>query len=158
MPRLIYVLLAAGALSCSACGGGSEPSNPMQPSPIPSPAPSPAPAPSPSPALQPTFSSIRTQVFQVWCSACHSAVGRVPEAGLRLDANAPYDGLVNAPSSGKPGAIRVVPGSPDNSYLIHKLEGRFDIVGSRMPLGGPFLPQADVDVIRAWIAQGAPNN
>jgi hypothetical protein len=65
---------------------------------------------------------------------------------------------VNAHSTGKSGAVRVVPGDPSGSYLIHKLEGRSDIVGSRMPAGGPFLAQTDIDVIRAWIAQGAPNN
>jgi hypothetical protein len=98
------------------------------------------------------------QVFQVWCSACHSGVGRPPDGGIRLDANTPYGELVNAPSVGKPAAIRVVPGNPDGSYLVHKLEGRSDIVGSRMPFGGPVLPQADVDVIRRWIADGASNN
>ena len=36
--------------------------------------------------------------------------------------------------------------------------GRPDIIGSRMPVGGPFLAQTDIDVIRTWIAQGAPNN
>ena len=108
--------------------------------------------------MQPTFSSIRTQVFQVWCSACHTTAGRAPEAGLSLDANVAYQSLVNVQSVGKPGAIRVVPGDPNASYLIHKLEGRSDIAGSRMPLGGPFVPQADIDVIRTWIAQGAANN
>ena len=94
----------------------------------------------------------------MWCTACHTNVGRAPEGGLRLDASVAYAQLVNVPSSGKAGAVRVVPGNPDGSYLIQKLEGRTDIAGSRMPLGGPFLPQADIDVIRAWIAQGAPNN
>lgn len=119
----------------------------MQPSPTPT-----------TPALQPTFSSIRTQVFQVWCVACHSGVGRVPDGGFRLDANVAYGELVNAQSSDKAAAVRVVPGNPNDSYLIQKLEGRSDIVGGRMPLGGPFLSQADIDVIRAWIAQGAQNN
>jgi len=65
---------------------------------------------------------------------------------------------VNAQSTGKRSAVRVVPGDPHGSYLIHKLEGRSDIIDSRMPLGGPFLTQTDIDVIRTWIAQGAPNN
>jgi hypothetical protein len=85
-------------------------------------------------------------------------VGRAPEGGLRLDASVAYGQIVNVPSTGKPSAVRVVPGNPDGSYLIQKLEGRADIAGSRMPFGGPFLQQSDVDVIRAWIAQGAPNN
>jgi mono/diheme cytochrome c family protein len=108
--------------------------------------------------LQPTFSNIRTQVFQVWCGACHTSAGRAPEAGLSLDAAAAYQSLVNVASNGKPGAVRVVPGDPASSYLIHKLEGRSDIAGERMPLGGPFLAQSDIDVIRTWISQGAANN
>ena len=133
---------------------------PIQPSPIPSPTPmpTPTPTPAPTPALQPTFSSIRTQILQVWCVGCHSGAGRVPDGGLRLDANVAYNELVNAQSAGKPGAVRVVPGDPNGSYLIQKLEGRSDIIGSRMPVGGPFLPQTDIEVIRSWIAQGAPNN
>jgi hypothetical protein len=112
----------------------------------------------PATPLQPTFSSIRTQIFQTWCVGCHAGIGRVPDGGLRLDADAAYGALVNAPSTGKPAAVRVVPGDPNGSYLIHKLEGRSDIVGSRMPDGGPFLVQTDIDVIRTWIVQGAPNN
>jgi hypothetical protein len=48
---------------------------------------------------------------------------------------------VNAQSTGKPAAVRVVPGDPNGSYLIHKLEGRSDIIGSRMPVGTPFKLQ-----------------
>lgn len=69
-----------------------------------------------------------------------------------------YGELVNVQSAGKSSAVRVVPGNSTDSYLIQKLEGRSDIVGSRMPQGGPFLSQADIDVIRTWIAQGAQNN
>ena len=80
------------------------------------------------------------------------------DGGLRLDGNAAYDALVNARSVGKSGAIRVIPGDPNGSYLVHKLEGRSDIAGSRMPFGGPFLAETDMNVIRTWITQGAPNN
>ena len=157
MTRLVF-LLAIGAFTWMACGGGgSGTASPVQPSPMPSPAPAPAPTPASTP-LQPTFSSLRTQIFQVWCAGCHSGVGRPPDGGIRLDANAAHADLVNARSVGKPAAVRVIPGDPNNSYLVHKLEGRADIVGSRMPFGGPFLPQADVDVIRMWIARGAAND
>jgi hypothetical protein len=36
------------------------------------------------------------------------------------------------------------------------LEGSADIVGARMPLGGPFLSQEQIDQVRSWIANGAP--
>ena len=163
MTKLIHALLAAGAVTFMACGGGGyETPSPVQPSPVasatPTPAPAPTPTPTPGPALQPTFSSINTQVLQVWCIGCHSGVGRPPDGGLRLDSSAAYGELVNARSIGKPSAVRVVPGDPNSSYLIHKLEGRSDIIGDRMPFGGPSLAQTDVDVIRTSITRGAQNN
>jgi hypothetical protein len=55
--------------------------------------------------------------------------------------------------------VRVIPGDPENSYLIHKLEGRPDIVGARMPLpSGPYLSDGQMRIIRRWIEIGAPNN
>ena len=117
---------------------------------------SPVPQP-PTAGLQPTFSSIRAQIFQVWCVVCHTSAG-TPQGSLSLDAPIAYQNLVTVRSVGKPAAVRVVPGDPGKSYLIQKLEGRADIVGDRMPLGGPYLSQSDIDVIRAWISQGAPNN
>jgi hypothetical protein len=59
----------------------------------------------------------------------------------------------------KAGAVLVVPGSPDESYMIHKLEGRSDIVGQRMPrTTGPFLTDGQVSIIRRWIELGAQND
>jgi hypothetical protein len=49
----------------------------------------------------------------------------------------------------------VIPGDPDHSLLIQKLEGT-QTVGQRMPRGGPFLDQSTIDVIRQWITNGAP--
>ena len=49
---------------------------------------------------------------------------------------------------------RVNAGNPNQSYLIHKLEGT-QTVGVRMPQGGPFLDQATIDQVRAWIQAGA---
>jgi len=54
--------------------------------------------------------------------------------------------------------MRVKPNDADNSYIIHKLEGASDINGQRMPLGGPFLDQATIDMVKAWINAGALNN
>jgi hypothetical protein len=143
--RVHTAIVISIAVVLSSCGGYNSP---MQPSPNPS----------PTPTLQPTFSSISTQVFEGACVNCHNAVGAAFAGGLRLDAGQAYNQLVNTPSTGKPAALRVIPGNASDSYLIHKLEGRSDIVGNRMPLGGSALPQADIDVIRTWIAQGAQNN
>ena len=53
----------------------------------------------------------------------------------------------------------MAPGDPENSYLIHKLEGRPGIVGVRMPRGtGPFLTAGQITIIRRWIELGAHND
>src|SRR5690606_7971360 len=102
--------------------------------------------------LQPTFASIQENVFTPICTACHT--GAAAPQGLRLDEANSYGLLVGVPSTEVPSLMRVEPGDPDNSYLIQKLEGTA-AVGGRMPLNGTPLPQADIDVIRQWITEGA---
>jgi hypothetical protein len=53
-----------------------------------------------------------------------------------------------------PSILRVVPGDPNNSYIIQKLEGHA-AVGAQMPFGGPPLDAAVIAVIRQWITDGA---
>ena len=98
------------------------------------------------------FASIQQHVFTPICTVCHAGAG-APQ-GLRLDAANSYDLLVGVPSNEVPGLQRVKPGDPEASYLIQKLEGHAS-VGARMPLGGPYLEQATIDVIRQWITDGA---
>jgi hypothetical protein len=121
----------------------------------------------PTPDLAPTFSSIQRTIFtatdsagRAACTNCHTTQGgRIPPAGMDLGSPNAHAQLVNVASNVKPGAIRVIPGDPENSYLIHKLEGRSGIVGLRMPrLGPPFLTDGQVLVIKRWIELGAPNN
>src|SRR4051812_22841977 len=80
----------------------------------------------PTPSLEPTFASIQREIFETTdsagrtaCVTCHTTTGRNPSGGLNLNHDVAYDQLVGAPSRGKPGAMRIVPGSPDNSYIIH---------------------------------------
>jgi hypothetical protein len=118
----------------------------------------------PTPDLEPTFSSIQRDIFNSTdaagrrsCTGCHG--GTAPAAGLSLADGSSYGLLVNVASRNKPGAIRVIPGDPDGSYLVQKLEGTPGIVGERMPrTGGPFLTPGQMLIIRRWIALGAPNN
>lgn len=60
--------------------------------------------------------------------------------------------LVGVASDQDAGVQRVNPGNPDISYLIQKLEGTAG--GAQMPPNNA-LPQADIDVIRQWIMDGA---
>jgi len=119
----------------------------------------------PTPDLQPTFASVQTNVFEKTDSAgrpacvnCHTNTGRTPSGGMNLNHDVAYDQLVNVASTRKPGAIRVIPGDPDNSYIIHKIEGASDIAGVRMPQRGPYLTDGQILIIRRWIAIGAPRN
>ena len=121
----------------------------------------------PTPDLAPTFSSVQSTIFsssdpsgRLACIQCHTDQGgRVPPAGIVLLEGRAYQSLVGRPSTGKPGAVLVIPGDPDNSYLVKKLEGASDIVGLRMPRNnGPFLTEGQMLVIRRWIRDGAANN
>ena len=118
-----------------------------------------------TPNLQPTLSSIQREIFDTTdsagrqaCTNCHTDAGRTPPAGMVLRPGVAHSNLVGAASSGKPGAIRVIPGDPENSYLIHKLEGRPGIVGTPMPRGNALLSAGQILVIRRWIERGAPND
>jgi hypothetical protein len=102
--------------------------------------------------LAPSFDSIQANVFEQVCEHCHA--GANAPAGLRLDAANSYAMLVGVASVERPAILRVAPGDPSNSYLIQKLEGTA-AVGERMPAGLPALPQADIDIIRQWITDGA---
>jgi len=120
----------------------------------------------PTPNLTPTYSSIQQEIFnttdasgRLACITCHTDNGRTPAGGLVLLEGRSYQALVSQPSRFKAGAIFVVPGDPDASYLIHKLEGAADIAGSRMPRGtGPFLTSGQMQIIRRWIELGAKND
>jgi hypothetical protein len=123
----------------------------------------------PTPNLEPTFSSIQRDIFDTTdssgrtaCTQCHtSAGGRAAAAGLDLTSAVSYSRLVGVASIQRPGLLRVNPGDPDSSYLVHKLEGppRWDIVGVRMPRGtGPYVSEGQMLVLRRWIALGARND
>ncbi len=130
--------LSIGLSGCAGNGEGlDETGRPMDNGPLP---------------LVPTFASIQQNVFTPICTTCHA--GASAPLGLRLDEASSYAALVNAASVEVPVLRRVLPGDPDASYLIQKLEGRA-AVGSTMPLGQAPLPAATIAVIRQWIAQGA---
>jgi hypothetical protein len=98
------------------------------------------------------FSQIQESVFAAFCIQCHQ--GAAAPLGLRLDGGNSYAMLVGVASAQVPVLLRVEPGAPADSYLVRKLEGNA-AVGGRMPLGGPPLPAASLDLVREWIAAGA---
>ncbi len=116
----------------------------------------------PTPDLTPSFSSIQRDIFEAAdssgrpaCSSCHNPNGGAfRSVGLDLSTSGSYDSLVGVASRQK-GLPRVAPGDPENSYLIHKLEGRTDIIGTRMPTRGPYLSEGQIAIVRRWIQLGA---
>lgn len=108
----------------------------------------------PPPAIGPVFSDIQSAVFTPTCATAGCHAGAAAPQGLRLDETSSYGLLVNVPSSEVPSILRVLPGDPDGSYLVQKLEGTA-AAGARMPLGRPPLAQSTIDVIRQWIIEGA---
>lgn len=118
----------------------------------------------PTPDLEPTFSSIQRDVFNAKdssgrpaCIACHNANGARFTGNLSLVEGISYQSLVGVASTGKAGAVRVVPGNPDASYLLNKVLGA-NIVGDRMPRLGPYLSDGQIRIIRRWIELGAKND
>jgi hypothetical protein len=120
----------------------------------------------PTPNLTPTFSRIQADIFEasdsagrVSCVSCHRPAAFAFVGRLDLSNAVAYDQLVNVPSANKPGAIRVIPFDPENSYLVHKVEGRQGIFGNRMPNNGPpFLTNGQIQILKRWIENGAPRD
>lgn len=139
LTRSVLVLLVVGAAAC-----GSD--SPTAPTPTPTPTPG---------GLTATLSSIQSEVFDASCIGHHG--DHATEADLDLTAGQSYSNLVNVRSI-QVALYLVEPNDAENSYLIHKLDGRAGIEEDRMPVGGPFLSQADIDVIKQWINAGAQNN
>jgi len=104
-------------------------------------------------SVTPDLQSIEDNVFTPICSKCH--IGASAPEGLELDAEHAYQDLVGVPSAEDPSLLRVKPGDPDDSYIVHKIEGLPGIVGSQMPLGETPLPSSTIAAIRQWISDGA---
>lgn len=112
-------------------------------------------------SLTATLSSIQSEIFTPSCalSGCHSSTSA--QGGLSLANGEAFSNLVGVDSSEATSLKRVLASDPDNSYLINKLEGtQADVSGSgsQMPKNAAALSQADIDVIRLWITNGAENN
>ena len=141
--------IAIVLLALAACGAGSGEGLDQNGQPLTGSAP-------PVTGLAPTLASIQDNVFTVSCAVpgCHGGAGA--QQGLRLDPGFSAGSLINVASPRDPNLIRVVPGDPDASFLIQKLQGADGLLGDRMPDGGPYLTTATVNVIRQWIQDGAP--
>ena len=81
-------------------------------------------------------------IFQQSCLICHGPDGAYKET-LLIEHNA----LITENGS-------VVPGNPEASRLYKRLLGEG---GQLMPLGGPPLPDSQIETVKNWILAGAPD-
>ncbi|HET7710725.1 MAG TPA: hypothetical protein VFL80_02240 [Thermoanaerobaculia bacterium] len=114
-----------------------------------------------------TFTRVQREIFTPSCAVigCHDPIGR--QEGMVLSEGRAYASIVRVPSQQMPQLLRIDPadtftpgtggGPSSSSYLFRKIIGA-GITGDRMPQGGPFLTQAQINLIRDWIRRGAPND
>ena len=104
----------------------------------------------------PTLSSVQSEVFNASCafSTCHAAPGA---SGLVLEDGSAWSALVTVESADNPGAILVIPGDANGSYLVQKLRGDAGIVGDEMPAGNP-LDAERIQLVVDWIDAGAADD
>jgi hypothetical protein len=139
-----------------ACGGSEPTDDPTPPPPPPAPPPQ-------LPAIEPKLSVIQVQVFERGCnySQCHGA-GQSEEA-LELAAGKAYEELINKVSQNAAaraeGRLLVVPGKPEESFLVTKLRTPLDEkYGAVMPRGTEGAKQNEITAIVEWIRRGALND
>lgn len=139
--RILPILLCSISLILVSCGGDDGNST------------GPEPPEEPEQDRAVSFSQDISPIFTGTCagSACHSAGNQ--ESGVDLSS---YDAALNSVGN-QYGTEVINPGNPDNSPLVDKIEENPEF-GTRMPQGLGPLNQADIDSIRAWIEDGAPNN
>jgi hypothetical protein len=138
------ILLATVTLAMAACTAGDGAGLDQNGQPIPT-----------NPVATSDFQQIQDTIFTPICTACH--IGANAPQGLRLDAANSYAMIVNVASSEVPGRMRLKPGHPDASYLVQKIQGTA-AQGVRMPANGPpYLARDQIDLVRRWVAAGAPS-
>ncbi|MBI4651229.1 hypothetical protein HY745_08105 [Candidatus Desantisbacteria bacterium] len=107
--------------------------------------------------LEPAFSSISKYFFSKKCTfyTCHSDVFSKKSGHLDLSPQNAYKDLVNKKSRLYPERFRVKPGEPENSVLMHRLEGSL-ICGPTVERSK--INKKEIDIVRQWIKEGAKNN
>lgn len=107
--------------------------------------------------LEPTFSSISKYFFSKKCAfyTCHSDAFSKKSGHLNLSPQNAYEDLVNKRSKLYPKRFRVKPIEPENSVLMHRLQGSLSC--------GPTVERSkinkeEIEIVRQWIKEGAKNN
>src|SRR5262245_8665916 len=111
----------------------------------------------PGPRDPVSFSADIQPILNARCVICHSPGGEADDEGIPQDLRAAsaFDDLVNQPSVQQSNLVLVVPGDAAASLLYLKVSQDNPPVGDPMPSGVMRLSPAQIELIRAWIEEGA---
>jgi len=149
------------ALALAGCGGAGAPADMAAPD-IALPPPLCSDPVPPDGGIPATFTNVQKVLDGNCLFSCHCC-----SAEVDLNAGHAWADLVGmtAPSTATPGDIAcgtlVVPGDATHSYLYQKLTLAKPCYGAQMPFsefGAASLPACEIDLVRRWIAAGAPND
>ena len=113
----------------------------------------------PTPGATVSFSQQIQPILTANCAICHQRGGFANVVGyeLLLDAENAYADLMSQRSIRDGNLAFVAPGDPDASYFFEKIASDAPQIGGRMPVGR-VLADADIELVRRWIAEGALDN
>lgn len=101
----------------------------------------------PEPTLEPTFTSIKRNVFEGKCVSCHTTGGEAEKVPLLN-----YAELLNSPRE------LVLPGNATESALILAVEATDDRQMPPKTSGLGHLSDREITIIKRWIQDGAQEN
>ncbi len=136
LAALVAIALTVG-LAAAGCGGSSG---------------------KPAKAVPVRFGQVEHVFAKYRCAACHPVVN----PSLNMRPGRAYASLVGVRAVEDPRLVRVVAGDPGRSFLFEKIAGDPKLgdvpaIGARMPQAAPRMAQSDIDLVAAWIRQGAKN-
>jgi hypothetical protein len=104
-----------------------------------------------------SFATDVQPIFDAHCIGCHRQFG---EADLDLRSGLSYRETVNQTTRGYAPAVRVKPADLEASVLFQKVTGTGLFGGPMPPPGGgsPPVTGEGIEVLRAWILEGAQEN
>lgn len=147
--NFLIVMICSLGLLLTACGGGDNPTDPGNGDEDP-----PDNGGNDEESRLVSYSQDIQPIFNNSCTGadCHSSSNQ--ESGVDLSS---YDAAINSVGV-QYGTEIINPGNPDDSPIIDKISNNNPEFGVRMPEGGGSLSSAQIDSIRAWIEDDAPDN
>ena len=100
-----------------------------------------------------TAAELSEDIFSKSCafSSCHSSASSA-SAGLQLHDEEAVLNMIDHPATQSPEKMLVVPGDPENSYLIQKMRGYQLAEGTDSMPPGTTLCEGKIQLVEDWIS------